>query len=277
MQPHGKLRSFLFYGLFGGAILLLLPLAYVTAHYWVNAGSPAELPFHDSFAAGDFHAWGGFGMQQLCCDHSARIGDAPYRPGERAAEFVLNRSDPEMKGNHRAELRLHAAEWGRRYDYSMRILVPKEWVTDPLPVTIVQWHNVPDLWRGEFALPSVLCIDIRGNEWVVKLNWGTGQRWFNRNSDIHSITLWHGPLDRARWTSWTFRIKWSYGDEGVVEAWKDDRLIARHLGPDAYADVLAPYLKIGLYAWSWKGLAERSTLIDTRRIWFSDIYVAQSG
>src|SRR5690348_8716904 len=100
------------YALLGLTLLVILtPTSYLAAHYWVNAPSTDQLPFHDSFAAGNLSAWDGLGMRQLCCDHSVQVGDAPGRTGDRAAKFVLNRNDPEVKGNHRAELRLRAAEW----------------------------------------------------------------------------------------------------------------------------------------------------------------------
>lgn len=256
--------------------LLLLPISYLAVHYGINAPNAAELPFHDSFAVGDLHAWSGIGMRQLCCGYSARVGDAPDRPGQHAVKFVLNRGDPDVKGNQRAELRLRAAEWGHEYDYSMEIFVPAEWTTDSTPVTVVQWHNVPDLWRGEWGLPGSLGIDIRGDEWVIGMNWGTGPTWLDRNRHIHSATLWRGPLDRGQWTEWAFHIKWSFDSDGVIDIRRNGELVAHYKGPNAYADMLAPYLKIGLYVWSWHDFPNSPTTANRREIWFSNVQVAQS-
>jgi hypothetical protein len=253
----------------------LLPFGYLAGHYWINAPSHAELPFHDSFAAGNLSAWHDFGMQQLCCRHSVEIGEAPQLPGERAAKFVLDRSDPDVKGNHRAELRLHAARWGHEYDYTMQIFVPPDWAVDPIPVTVVQYHNVPDLWRGEWGLPSVLRLDIRGDEWVVELDWGRGGSWLHGKRDVHSLTLWHEPLQHGRWAAWRFRINWSKDSDGTIAIWKDDRLVASHTGPIGYGDRLAPYLKFGLYVPSWKTAANEPALADKRTIWFKSIEAAQ--
>ena len=263
------------YAAFGMAVLLSPPISYLVVHHWINAPDPSELPFHDSFASGDLRAWGGVGMRQLCCDYSAQVGEAPELPGAQAVRFVLNRSDPDVKGSRRAELRLRAAEWGHEYEYSMRIFVPKDWVLDPVPVTVVQWHNVPDLWRLEWALPSVLRLDIRDDQWVAEFDSGTGPAWFDRERHIHSLILCRMALDRGRWTNWRFHMKWSYGDDGIIEIWKDGRLLAHHVGPSAYRDSLAPYLKIGLYAFTWKVSPDLPTATDRREIWFSDVNVVE--
>jgi hypothetical protein len=264
------------FALLGGIGLIALPASYVAAHHWINAPSTGELPFHDSFARGDLSSWDGIGMRQLCCEHSIQIRNAPLRPGQRAAEFMLKRSDPDVKGSRRAELRLHAAQWNQAYDYSMRVFVPTDWVIDSVPVTVAQWHNVPDLWRLEWGLPSVLRLDIRGDEWVLELCWGSGQLWLDRNLDLHSIILWHGALERGRWISWSFDVRWSDRDDGVVDAWKDGRLVAHHVGPSAYVDTLAPYFKFGLYVPAWKVFPNARTATDVRTIWFSDVAVLLS-
>lgn len=263
------------YAAFGMAVVLSLPIIYLAVHHWINAPDPGELPFHDSFALGDLRAWDGFGMRQLCCDHSAQVEEAPQLPGARAVRFILNRSDPDVKGSRRAELRLRAAEWGHEYEYSMRIFVPKDWVLDRVPVTVVQWHNVPDLWRLESPLPSVLRLDVRGDQWVAEFDSGTGPDLFDRERHVQSLILCREPLDREHWTNWRFHMKWSRGDDGIIEIWKDDRLLARHVGPSAYADSLAPYLKFGLYAFTWKVSPDLPTTTDRREIWFRDVNVVE--
>jgi hypothetical protein len=255
---------------------LSFSILYAAAHHWINAPASHERSFHDSFATGDLRSWHGFGMQQLCCDYSARVEDAPHRPSEQAVKFVLKRSDPDVKGSRRAELRLHSAEWDHEYNYAMRIFLPADWVSDAIPVTIVQWHNVPDLWRGEWGLPSVLRLDVVGDEWSVVLDWGKGPDWVDHHQDVHSTVLWHGPLDRQHWTDWVFRVKWSQGDDGLVEVQKDDALLARHVGPTGYNDALAPYLKIGLYVPTWKIFPDRPSATDRREIWFSDVQMVQN-
>ena len=255
--------------------VLVLPFSYAVAYHWVISPSEGDLPFHDSIAAGDLSAWSGIGMQQLCCDFSARVLDAPGQVGGRALKFVLNHDDADVRGSRRSELRLRAVQFGNTYEYKVRVFVPPAWVGDPTPVTVVQWHNVPQLLLGEPSLPSVLRLDVEGDAWLIKLAWGRPPRWLDRGGDLHAATLWRGKLERNSWIEWTFRVKWSGGDDGAVMVWKGDELIVNHVGPSAYASELAPYFKIGLYVPGWEVFPDRPTATRNREIWFSDITVRQ--
>jgi hypothetical protein len=282
--------------------MLLLPVGYVAGHYWVNMPRDGELPFYDSIADGNLRAWSGFDMRHLCCSHSAQVLDPPDRSNGLALRFTLNHDDPDVKGSRRAELRLHAAEFGRTYEYKVGSFVPGEWVGDPVPVTVVQWHNVPELWSGESGLGpllkvpgvapmlkfvglesllapgvqgSVLSVNVEGDEWVVGLEWGRGPSWLDHKGDIHTATLWHGKLDRNRWVNWDFRVKWSYEGDGAIDILKDNDPIVRYEGPTSYVGTLAPYLKIGLYVPAWKVFPDSPTETNRRQIWFRDIQMKQ--
>jgi hypothetical protein len=255
--------------LLGGlaGLLALVPLSYVAAHLWLNAPAWGEPPISHRFDDGDLAPWGRL-MRQLSGPDSLRILDAPGRPGRRAARFALHHDDRDIKGSRRAELRFRAARFGRRYDYGIGVYVPADWQADPVPVTVVQWHNVPDLWRGDGPLPSVLRIEIIGGEWSIDLHWGAGRRWLRPQADLHSRLLWRGPIERCRWTDWRFAITWSRNDDGAIEAWKDGAAIVRYSGPTAYDNTLAPYMKFGIYVPEWKIFPDRAVAVRRRELWF---------
>jgi hypothetical protein len=66
-------------------------------------------------------------------------------------------------------------------------------------------------------------------------------------------------------------VRWSYGEDGIVEIWKDGEQVAKRIGPNAYNDLLGPFFKLGIYIPQWntedgerKG-RERTLLIDRVR------------
>lgn len=43
------------------------------------------------------------------------------------------------------------------------------------------------------------------------------------------------------------RIRWSYGDDGITQIWRDGDLIVDRIGPNTYNDLRGVYLKLGSY------------------------------
>src|SRR5688500_4596453 len=87
------------------AALILLHFAYGLAHRLYNASSPGDLTFGSDFESGDIAVWRGKGAIQVCCGDSVVIVPAPVRSGRYSARFTLRRSDADVKGSKRAELR----------------------------------------------------------------------------------------------------------------------------------------------------------------------------
>lgn len=90
------------------------------------------------------------------------------------------------------------------------------------------------------------------------------------NSSFERIDL--GLVTKSRWTDFVFHIKWAHNNTGVVELWRNDKLIySRYNRANSFNDVLAPYFKIGVYKWEWEGISrsvstERTLYIDEVRI-----------
>ena len=204
----------------------LLYLGYAVGHRVVNAPSTHSLPFFDGFESGDLRQLEAKGEVQVCCDDSILLVQSPVRSGRFAASFSLRREAPEVKGSKRAEIRLKAGAMGEEYWYALSIFVPERWKVGHLPVTVIQWHGVRDAWLLEGPRPPPLRIAIVGNEWIVGNNWDAKRvnplGPFNSGPKDGRL-LWSGPLDRGQWSDWVFRVKWSYRDDGVAEAWKDGK------------------------------------------------------
>jgi hypothetical protein len=256
-------------------------IAVVHAGYSRVAG-PA-MPFTIDFDSRGLGGWVWTGALQFCCDHSASVVDDPVAssnpvvPGNKVLSVLLRREDPLVKGSKRAEFRTRAASLGSSYQYGWRSFVPADWQPDDTPVSFAQWHNVQDLALAEQGVPPPLQL------WIIRDRVQVVTR-----SDAHRISslyfgwtwagepqvLWSGPLEKGRWTNWSFQIRWSYGMDGIVKAWKDGIQIIDYHGPNAFNDMTGPYLKLGIYISDWADPAFPSQ-IRKRSIMFDDVAVAR--
>jgi hypothetical protein len=259
-------------------LLVCLHLAYGLAHRIYNSASPGDLTFTSDFESGDASLWSAKGAIHVCCNDSLQIVAAPVRSGRYAARFTLRRSDPNVKGSKRAEVRTKAATMGGEYWYAFSIMLPPHWTVDKVPVTLAQWHAVPDLWLGEINSPPPFRLLAEEDQWKLANIWDSkrvGSTWLTRFSPDGYTLKAIGPLDAGRWTDWVFHVRWSYGSDGLLEAWKDSELVFRRIGPNSYNDALAPYLKVGIYVPRWD-VHPPLTPIESHTIHFDDIRVSET-
>nr|WP_249150691.1 polysaccharide lyase [Bradyrhizobium sp. JYMT SZCCT0180] len=224
---------------------------------------------YDEFATRDFSRWSGL-AKQICCNAAAVVVDAPNWNSKSAVRFEINFDDPLVRGGHRSEFRLKATEFRRPYEYGFKIFVPPDWQSDDNEVVVMQMHNVPDNWKGEWGLVPPLQLSLLNNTWVLRTAWGRVPTWLDRNGDIRHDLPWSQPFERGKWSSWTFRTKWSLDGDGNIEVEKDGDLVFQRHGPNCYDNLLAPYLKFGVYTPSWKYLSEPPEL-KTRKMFFTDV------
>ena len=156
-------------------------------------------------------------MLHLCCEDSLTIVKTPVRSGRYAARFTLRRSDPIVKGSKRAELRTKAGVMGIDYWYAFSIFLPQGWTGDKVPVTLAQWHNVPDVWLGEASAPPPLRLLVEDGQWMVANIWDSkrvGRTLFTALSPDGQALERIGPLDTVT-TEVLFRS--GAGTDGIRE------------------------------------------------------------
>jgi hypothetical protein len=258
-------------------LLLLLHVAYAFAYHVYHRPAAGDLTFTSDFESGDASVWEDKGAIQVCCDDSLVIVDAPVRRGRRAARFTLRQSDPDVKGSKRAEVITRAALMGGEYWYAFSVFLPADWKGDQVPVTIAQWHAVPDVGFGEASSPPPLRLLVEEGQWAVVNIW---------DSKRLGSTLWRpiapdgyvlqkvGAFEPGRWTDWVVHVRWSYESGGLLEVWKDRQLALRRDGPNTYNDALAPYMKLGIYVPRWTLQPPVST-VASHTIHFDEIRVAE--
>lgn len=270
----------------GGAVAAMAAghIAYSLAYYASNLET-GTTEFADGFESGDLSAWR-VGETEFCCDASATIVSAGAREGERALKVGLAPEDPRVAGSKRAEVRLKAVGLGEERWYAFSLFVPDDWHPIPEAATVAQWHAVDDKLLGEAGRAPPLRLVIKDDQWSIASHWDARRLSgipFLRASPQDGAILWTAPLTRGAWTDWVFRVRWSHGEDGLVEIWKDGAPIAKRDGPNAYNDWLGPFFKLGIYIPHWNRpgstspTARHELLIDRVRQSAKPLLPAASG
>lgn len=174
-----------------------------------------------------------------------RIVDAPGLPaGCKAVRFAV----PRAPDSFRAEISLpHEPGFHERW-YGERILVPKEWVFDPVRAAdiVMQWHAIPG--NGKPTNPN-LEISVLNTNWHVRQTFGDPPD--NKKGWQANVG---GPVRPGEWVSWVVHAKWSPGDDGLIQIWKDGQLVVERKGMNVYSTIgvdYTPYFKTGIYRPAW--------------------------
>lgn len=243
---------------------------------------------------GDFEI-GGLSRFSFSGNDTVEIVTEPVRKGKYAAKFYLDRLRSEV--SYRTEIvpvnqlpeyrkeggrkRSLLVEIGGEYWYAFSSYIPRNWVRDPEPEIIAQWHGRPDKHLGEANRSPPLAIRIQGDSYIVDRRWDstliTPRKRKKRYSGEEYIAV--GPIsgDLGKWTDWVVHVKWSYRDEaeGMLRIWKNGHQIVERVGPNCFNDEAGgPYFKIGVYKWRWKNPPkDKRFATDHRVIYFDEVLI----
>ncbi len=111
---------------------------------------------------------------------------------------------------------------------------------------IAQWHSSPDMLpRQEIGRGPPLALRIHSGRWGI--TYGSDPRFRSVSQFMANNWHWLGPVETGRWIDWTFRMVWSYGEDGITDVWRDSELVMQSKGPNTFNDLRGVYLKLGLY------------------------------
>lgn len=205
--------------------------------------------FQDDFQSGKLDKWNysenaNYRIPEVTPER-IRIMDAPgLGNGRKAVRFAVQRGP----NSFRSELSLpHEAGFNERW-YGERILIPREWVLDPGRANdiVMQWHAIPGNWRATF--PN-LAISVGHTNWFIRQSFGSAQ-----DKPTRTTLKVDAPVEPGKWVSWVIHAKWSPGLEGLLQIWKDGKLVMDRQGPNVYGTIgieYTPYLKTGIYHPEW--------------------------
>lgn len=230
--------------------------------------------FQDNFQSGQFGKWRFSENDNYEIFHEnpdrIKIVDAPgLSGGHKAVQFAV----PRAPNSFRSEISLpHEPGFQERW-YGERIYVPKDWVFDPSRAVdiVMQWHAIPGNWRATF--PNME-ISIGNTNWFVRQSFGNAQ-----TKPTRSNLKLDEAVQRGVWVSWVIHAKWSPNDDGILQIWKDGKLVVDRKGPNVYSTIgveYTPYLKTGIYRPEWhlkddKALAafEKDKPVVTNKVIFA--------
>lgn len=263
------------------ALLTVMPFVLATSVWAFSRPSNDKLVFSEDFEDADLSKWGKeFTAQykdkkltqpgkEICCQHSAMIATSPTQPGDRAVKFTLYKNDPDVASSRRAELRSNAVPSNSEYWYGFSTYLPPDYVKDRSMEIVTQWHTKPDKNLGEdWRSPPLYLKSFNGN-WQIARRWDSKQVTKN-NTPEGKETVELGAYQTGVWTNWVFHVKWSYRSDGLVEVWKNGKLVMRKTGANTYNDKAGPFQKIGIYKPDWKYRPNKSK-IAKRVIYFDNI------
>jgi hypothetical protein len=205
--------------------------------------------FHDDFQSGQFGKWNfseddRYGIAHENPERLAILGAPGLRTGCKAVRFAV----PRAPNSFRSEISLPSEKGFNERWYAARILVPHDWVYDSAKGAdiVMQWHAIPGNWKATY--PN-LAISIQDTNWFVQQNYGSAQ-----TKPTRTRTKLDAEVQRGVWVAWVTHAKWSPNDDGLLQIWKDGKLVLERKGPNVYSTIgveYTPYLKTGIYHPEW--------------------------
>lgn len=220
-------------------------------------------------------------MPEAVVRERVSIVPAPDSPPDvMAVRMVV----PRAIGTFRAEIAQPYEKGFQDRWYGLRIYVPKDWnlkagAGDDI---VMQWHAIlgDDLKAKKDAQKDdaggirnfpVLSIAITGDKWEIRRAFGDPAK---SGRDLKTLD---DAVVAGRWSAWVIHARWSSGDDGLIQIWKDGRLVKEAKGPNNYLVAPhTPYFKTGIYHPTWKtknadNFAKQEPGLKERVIYVGDI------
>ncbi len=226
------------------------------------------LLFESDFETDDLEGWKTSGNAPLVATDLAR-------GGKQAMKTLLDRNRDEV--SYRTEVSGPGAEVGQEYWYGFSILLPEDYRPDRIWEIVAQWHGVPDFDLGENWRNPVMALFTTNGHWSWVSRWDAKRNTFEGGKREYGGTQSYdlGPYQRGVWTDWVIHVKWSYGQDGVLEVWKDGRKVIEQDGPNAFNDERGPYFKMGLYK-GWRDPDRPSDAVSRRLLYHDEFRMGGS-
>ncbi|MGF7231329.1 polysaccharide lyase [Arachidicoccus sp.] len=195
------------------------------------------------------------------------------KDGLPSFRFDLKRNDKTVADGKRAEIAVklennpNADLW-----FGFNMFLPVSYIPDPISEIVAQWHARPDFNKGETWRSPPIALSTKDGHWWLNMLWAKNV--VNTNKTISgSRYVDLGEYQCDQWTNWTFHIRFSYKSYGIIEVWKNKKMVYNHKGPNYYNDKKGPYFKFGIYKWEWMK-KNIKTVINERVLYFNNIKIS---
>ncbi len=187
---------------------------------------------------------------EFAVDHSFALEQNIKRAGNAAGRFEINKEDPHIWSATRSELSQTQSTARPEGWYGFSQYFPDSYVLDTSGEVITQWHDQADQGEAVDRSPSNAIITADDKfKWMIR---GDADAIMESGFSDCTIYIDLGTIQKNKWIDWVVHIKYSHTNSGILEVWMDGKkVIDRQNMPNSYNDVAYPYLKFGLYKWSW--------------------------
>lgn len=239
-------------------------------------------PFYDGFESGNKN---GYWDSELPSASSGKAVKTRASTGSYSFRMELNKSDPVVAGNKRAEISLNTEKPLEEHWYGVSIYLPAdadEYYSDDenSPESLLQWHNYPDIGE-DWTSPPLSLITQNGNYYISRC-WDDAPITSDDQIDkkgytgLYDLGSYH--KDMGKWVRWVFHIKWGWSadQDPITEVYKNGIKVLELNGlPNTTNDKKGVYLKVGIYKWDWNLASSLSTL--ARRVVYYDNIAIDNG
>lgn len=184
--------------------------------------------------------------KQACCSYSVTQSKSIVRSGDGSFRAEVRGTDKSTSSGYRAEF---ITAFGKQteawYGYSTYF---ENWNSFSGGEHVIQWHPPSDDGSADLSLQTA------ANKFdVVRSINGTNYR--------QSGTL--KPIVSNRWYDFVWHVKWSTGNDGLIELWIDGEKYYSFTGRTA--SIGTPYFKFGINRWNMEN-SNRILYYDNLRI-----------
>lgn len=219
-----------------GAVKFGPGAAYYAVNYWRTAPMDTALSCgNDRWTLRGFRAEAPEGRESIVGSEGC------------ALRFTVKEGQKRVKKGVRTELRTNAVPFGQSHRFCFTVQLAEAWSDTSPPVTLVQWHAVPDRLLGEGGRAPPLRLMIEHGQWVIVHIHDDRQNSSSTPAIAQATITFSKQVDWAAVTNWCFDVRWDEDAMGAYHAELDGELVASHQGPFGYRDWIAPFLKFGVY------------------------------
>lgn len=202
----------------------------------------------------------------------------PAYKGTKSGRFELRDGDPLVQNGTRAEVSIVDGARGeieKEAWYSFAVYFPDtDFERDSEPEIISQWHQHPDEHLGEKSQSPATFFQIKDDRFIFDTGFNS-KRVSNGvdKSSRQKVDLGH--VTKNTWHQWVFHFVHSYGADGMIEVWHNNRKVFRSKGGNMYNNDGLPYWKLGVYKWRWNDSLSSDT--NKRVLYFDNVRVGSSN
>lgn len=219
----------------------------------------------------------GWDWMEACCSHSMNQSFEFSRSGKSSLRVELRKTDGTQGGSKRAELSENNRfpnDPNQRY-FAFSHYLPTDFKVDSVREILFQWHLKATSGITLGASPP-LSLLINKGRWELNINYDSTDINIYQAKNARSIFFDLGPWEKGKWTDWVIRYDYSAETDGLVQVWKDQKLILEYKGRNFYKGSYPPYFKTGIYKWAWSDTyakTSKQSILTSRVIYLDRVLV----